>query len=422
MKIQNDENLISRISGVLSSILSSRSPSGESNTTEQSAGAASFGSLLSGMTVQQRVSFGDWIQEDGTWYRSVTPPHQTRGVSYYADAEGNLYAKSVVPGATMRSVETPDWFSGMMPGNPPVSVSGVSSQGQSSYSYGGTVTIDGKKYTSVTPPGPAISGSQYLIDSDGNWYRLSSSRDTAPKPADAPSWWDGIMPNGASILGASTQGQSSYSYGSTTIIDGKEYTAVTPPGLAISGSQYLIDSDGNWYRLSSARDAEPKAIEAPSWWDRVLPNGETLASISSQGQATYTYGGTTTIDGKEYTAVTPPGPAMSGTQYLIDSDGNWYRLSSAQDATLKPADAPLWWDGILPNSETPAPATSSLEFLRFGPWETIDGTMYRTVWQPGIQNRGGEYLIDRSFSWYYRSSTEGSVPLKIDIPNWFLEA
>ncbi len=48
--------------------------------------------------------------------------------------------------------------------------------------------------------------------------------------------------------------------------------------------------------------------------------------------------------------------------------------------------------------------------------------MYRTVWQPGIQNRGGEYLIDRDFSWYYRSSAEGSVPLKIDIPNWFLEA
>ena len=129
MKIQNDENLISRISGVLSSILSSKSPSGGSSATEQSAGAASFGALLSGMTGQQRVSFGDWIREDGTWYRSVTPPYQTRGVSYYADAEGNLYAKSVVPGATMRSVETPDWFSGMMPGNPPVSSTSTYSSG-----------------------------------------------------------------------------------------------------------------------------------------------------------------------------------------------------------------------------------------------------------------------------------------------------
>ncbi len=290
MKIQNDENLISRISGVLSSILSSKSPSGGSSATEQSAGAASFGALLSGMTGQQRVSFGDWIQEDGTWYRSVTPPYQTRGVSYYADAEGNLYAKSVVPGATMRSVETPDWFSGMRPGNPPVSVLGVASQGQSSYSYGGTTTIDGKEYTAVTPPGPAISGSQYLIDSKGNWYRLSSMRDAEPKAIEAPSWWDRVLPNGETLASISSQGQPTYTYGGTTTIDGKEYTAATPPGPAISGSQYLIDSDGNWYRLSSARDAEPKAIEAPSWWDRVLPNGETLASSSSQGQAKYTYG------------------------------------------------------------------------------------------------------------------------------------
>ena len=349
MKIQNDENLISRISGVLSSILSSKSPSGESNTTEQSAGAASFGSLLSGMAGQQRVSFGDWIREDGTWYRSVTPPHQTRGVSYYADAEGNLYAKSVVPGAQMHSVETPDWFSGMMPGNPPVSAA---------------------------------------------------------------------LP---------TNQQSAYSYGETVTIGEKEYTAVVPPGGANRGSQYLVDSDGNWYRLSSARDAEPRPIEAPSWWDRTLPNGETLASISSRVlHTTYSYGDTVTIGEKEYTAVVPPGGQNRGAQYLIDGDGNWYRLSSARDAEPKAVDAPSWWDGALPNGETvlasSSSSTASLEYLRFGPWESIDGALYRTAWLPGIQNRGGEYLIDKNFSWYYRTSAEGSVPKAIDVPDWFLQS
>ncbi len=348
MKILNDENLISRISGVLSSILSPKSPSGESSATQQSAGAASFGALLSGMTGQQRVSFGDWIREDGTWYRSVTPPYQTRGVSYYADAEGNLYAKSVVPGATMRSVETPDWFSGMRPGNPPVSVA------------------------------------------------------------------------------LSTNQQAAYSYGDTVTIGEKEYTAVVPPGGANRGSQYLIDKDGNWSRLSSARDAEPKVVDAPSWWDRVLPNGETLASISSQGQTTYAFGDTVTIGEKEYTAVVPPGGANRGSQYLVDNDGNWYRLSSARDAEPKAVDAPSWWDGVLPNGETvlasSSSSTASLEYLRFGPWENIDGTMYRTAWLPGIQNRGGEYLIDKNFSWYYRTSAEGSIPKAIDVPDWFLRS
>lgn len=276
MKIQNDENLLARISGVLSSILSSKSPSGGSGATEQSAGAASFGALLSGMTGQQRVSFGDWIREDGTWYRSVTPPHQTRGVSYYADAEGNLYAKSVVPGAEMRSVETPDWFSGMRPGNPPVSVLGVSSQGQSSYSYGGTVTIDGKEYTTV-----AVNAA---------------------------------------------------------------------PGQAGGGSGFLIDNDGKWYRLSASQGNKPVSIDTPSWWDGVLPNGETNTQLSS------------------------------------------FSASSA----------------------------SSLGFLRLGPWENINGTMYRTIWQPGVANRGGEYLIDTSFSWYYRTDAQESNPIRIDTPEWFL--
>ncbi len=344
MNIQNDENLISRISGVLSSVF----PSSGNDATEQSAGAASFGALLSGLTGQQRVSFGDWIQEDGTWYRSVTPPHQTRGVSYYADAEGNLYAKSVVPDAEMRSVETPDWFSGMRPGNPPVS-SVLSTNQQAAYSYGDTVTIGEKEYTAVVPPGGANRGSQYLIDSDGNWYRLSSAQNAEPKAIDAPSWWDEILPNGGTMAGISTQGQTTYAFGETVTIGETDYTAVVPPGGALSGSQYLIDNEGNWYRLSSAQDAEPKAVDAPSWWDGALPNGETLLSSSS------------------------------------------------------------------------SPA-SSLEYLRFGPWEDVDGTMYRTAWLPGIQNRGGEYLIDKNFSWYYRTSAEGSVPKAIDVPDWFLQS
>jgi len=349
MKIQNDENLLARISGVLSSILSSKSPSGGTGAAEQSAGAASFGAMLSGLTGQQRVSFGDWTQEDGTWYRSVTPPYQTRGVSYFADAEGKLYAKSVVPGAQMRSVETPDWFSGMRPGNPPVSAA------------------------------------------------------------------------------LSTNQQAAYRYGDTVTIDEKEYTAVVPPGGANRGSQYLIDKDGNWYRLSSSRDAEPKAVEAPSWWDRTLPNGETLASISSRElHTTYRYGDTVKIGEKEYTAVVPPGGVDRGSQYLIDGAGNWFRLSSARDAEPKPVDAPSWWDGALPSGQTilasSSSSTASLEYLRFGPWENIDGAMYRTAWLPGIQNRGGEYLIDRNFSWYYRTSAEGSVPKAIDVPDWFLQS
>lgn len=349
MKIQNDENLISRISGVLSSIFSSKSPSDGSTATEQSAGAASFGALLSGLTGQQRVSFGDWVQEDGTWYRSVTPPHQTRGVSYYADAEGNLYAKSVVPGAEMRSVETPDWFSGMMPGNPPVTVALLTNQ-QTAYSYGDTVTIGEKEYTTVVPPGGANRGSQYLVDSDGNWYSLSSARDAEPRAVDAPSWWDRTLPNGKTLAGISTQAQNAtYSYGDTVTIGDTKYTTVVPPGPAVSGSQYLIDSVGNWYRLSSAQNAEPKAVDAPSWWDGALPGGETVLSSSSS-------------------------------------------------------------------------STASLEYLRFGPWENIDGAMYRTAWLPGIQNRGGEYLIDKNFSWYYRTSAEGSTPEAIDVPDWFLKS
>lgn len=346
MKIDGFDALMSMISRVISSHVASQT---QTTQTEGDAGTASFGAVLSSMSVvSQRVSFGDWIQENGTWYRSVTPPHQTRGVSYYADAEGRLYAKSVVPGATMRSVETPDWFSGMMPGNPPVSVA------------------------------------------------------------------------------LSTNQQAAYSYGDTVTIGEKEYTAVVPPGGANRGSQYLVDGDGKWYRLSSARDAEPRAIEAPSWWDRVLPNGETLASISTQGQTAYAFGDTVTIGEKEYTAVVPPGGANRGSQYLIDNDGNWYRLSSARDAEPKAIDAPSWWDGALPSGETvvsslSSPA-SSLEYLRFGPWENIDGTMYRTAWLPGIQNRGGEYLIDKNFSWYYRTSAEGSVPRAIDVPDWFLQS
>ena len=261
--------LISMISRVISSHVASRTQ------TEDNAGTASFGAVLSSVTAgTQRVSFGDWTMENGTWYRSVTPPHQTRGVSYYADAEGNLYAKSVVPGAQMRHVGTPDWFSGMRPGNPPSSAVG------------------------------------------------------------------------------STNQQAAYTYGDTTTIGGKEYTAVVPPSGATRGSQYLVDSDGNWYRLSSAQGATPESVDAPSWWDRILPNGKTSALPSS---------------------------------------------SSASSA-------------------------SSPGFLRFGQWETIDGTMYRTVWQPGIQNRGGEYLIDRNFSWYYRTSAQGSVPRRIDTPEWFLRS
>jgi hypothetical protein len=150
------------------------------------------------------------------------------------------------------------------------------------------VTIGEKEYTAVVPPGGANRGSQYLIDKDGNWYRLSSARGRRAKVVDA-------RPGGQSPSERRdarehfVQGQTTYAFRRHGDDRRKEYTAVVPPGEANRGSQYLVDNDGNWYRLSSARDAEPKAVDALPGGTAFCRTEKTVLASSSSSTASLEY-------------------------------------------------------------------------------------------------------------------------------------
>ncbi|MCF7935660.1 MAG: hypothetical protein K9L28_04900 [Synergistales bacterium] len=147
------------------------------------------------LSAEQGMKWGEWIEVDGTSYRRVVPPGGARrGVSFYADREGNLYSKVIVPGAELTRQEAPEWFSAKGIGAPPAQgtptpTPSVFPQYPQEMQVGEWVDIEDGRYRQVFPPGPRREGIAYFAD-EGNFFRRAVYPGAQLSAVEPPDWFD----------------------------------------------------------------------------------------------------------------------------------------------------------------------------------------------------------------------------------------